>query len=126
LKTNHDGRLRNGYEVLGCNNSSWNIIMKLWPKISAIKLNKKEKEQLRVNAFYQKYISRQNLEIESLKNDSRLLIKENLDFSSCPGLSTEIKDVLNINQPKSIGEASMLPGMTPAAASLLLRYLKKS
>ena len=51
---------------------------------------------------------------------------ESINLTKCPGISNEIRDVLEKNKPKSIGEASRLPGMTPAAATLLLRFVKRS
>ena len=125
LKINQDGKKRSAFEVLGYNNSSWKMIEKVWPNLSYIGLTSIEKEQLRIKASYQKYVIRQFLEIEELKKESGLKLSEEIDFNICPGISNEIKDIIRKRKPRNIGEASLLPGMTPAAVALLLRYIKK-
>lgn len=111
----------------GYKESSWDFVEKIWPNInSIINLSKDEKEKIRVNSFYHRYVKRQNKEIESLKKDTNLILDENIDLEGCAGLSNEAKESLKDKRPKSIGEAARLPGMTPAASNLLLRYLKKT
>ena len=126
VKINLDGKKRSAYEVLGYNQSSWKNIQKIWPQLEKINVSDTVKNQIRVNAFYSKYVHRQNLEIESIKSDFDLEFKNNLDFSQCSGISNEIKEILKKRKPKNFGEARKLPGMTPAAAALLLRHLKKT
>ena len=126
VKINLDGKKRSAYEVLGYNQSSWKNIQKIWPQLDKINISDTVKNQIRVNAFYSKYVHRQNLEIESIKNDFDLKFKNNLDFNQCAGISNEIKEMLKKRKPKNFGEARKLPGMTPAAAALLLRHLKKA
>ena len=83
------------------------------------------KKQIKINAFYDRYVGRQLLEIDELRKETELKLHERVDFEKCPGLSNEIKEILRKNKPKSIGEARQLTGMTPAAASILLRFVKK-
>ena len=64
-------------------------------------------------------------EIKELKKESELKFKKNFNARECAGLSNEVKDVLLKNSPKTLGEASSLPGMTPSAAALLLKHTKK-
>ena len=71
-------------------------------------------------------MKRQNKEIKSLKNDEKLILDEEINYDLCHGLSNEARELLKTRKPKSIGEASRLPGMTPAASNLLLRFLKKT
>jgi len=74
---------------------------------------------------YQGYINRQHDEIDKLKRHENTRLPENFDYSSIPGLSNELKQKLSEQRPDSIGRASRIPGVTPAAVSLLLVYLKK-
>ena len=60
-----------------------------------------------------------------LNRDKGLKINLNKKLDDCSGLSNEVKEILNKYKPKSIGEARELPGMTPAAAAILLKYVKK-
>ena len=125
LKINQDGKKRSAFEVLGYNDSSWKIIEKIWPDIIKLELTTIEKEQLRIKAFYQKYVSRQILEIAELKKESNLKLIKEIDLDKCSGISNEIREIIRKQKPQNIGEASSLPGMTPTAVSLLLRYVKK-
>jgi len=125
LKINQDGKKRSAYSVLGYKDSNWEILESTWPELKSLKLDHKIKKQIQTNAFYEKYIGRQLLEIEELKKEKELRLNESIDFDKCSGLSNEIKEILKRNKPRSIGEARELVGMTPAAASILLRFVKK-
>ena len=90
-----------------------------------INIEEKIKKQIKTNAFYSRYTHRQFAEIEELKKDMNLKLSDSINFDKCSGLSNEIKEILKQHKPSSIGEARDLPGMTPAAASLLLRFVKR-
>jgi tRNA uridine 5-carboxymethylaminomethyl modification enzyme len=81
--------------------------------------------QAEIKIKYQGYIDRQSEEISRLKRQENTTIPADFDYSSVHGLSTELKQKLEAARPENIGRASRLPGMTPAAISLLLVYLKK-
>ena len=81
--------------------------------------------QAEITIKYQGYIDRQSEEIIRLKKQEDTTIPADFDYSSVHGLSTELKQKLGAARPENIGRASRLPGMTPAAISLLLVYLKK-
>ena len=81
--------------------------------------------QAEIKIKYQGYIDRQSEEISRLKRQENTTIPADFDYSSVQGLSTELKQKLEAARPDNIGRASRLPGMTPAAISLLLVYLKK-
>tara|TARA_R110000824_G_scaffold336_4_gene1997 strand:- start:49235 stop:51157 length:1923 start_codon:yes stop_codon:yes gene_type:complete len=82
-------------------------------------------EQVEISVKYQGYIDRQKGEIEKLKNHAETLLPENFDYASISGLSSELKQKLSSAKPETISRASRIPGVTPAAISLLLIYLKK-
>ena len=125
LKINQDGKKRSAFEVLGYNDSSWTMIEKIWPDTLKLRLTAIEKEQLRIKASYQKYISRQIAEIAELKKESNLKLLKEIDLDECSGISNEIREIIRKKKPQNIAEASVLPGMTPTAVSLLLKYVKK-
>ena len=125
LKINLDGKKRSAFSVLGYKESSWELIESVWPELESLKLDSVTKKQIKTNAFYDRYVGRQLLEIDELKKETELKLHERVDFEKCSGLSNEIKEILRKNKPKSIGEARRLTGMTPAAASILLRFVKK-
>ena len=125
LKINQDGKKRSAYDILGYKDGSWKLISGVWPELKKLILDKKIAKQIKVNSFYEKYSQRYLSEIEDLNRDRGLKINFNKKLDSCSGLSNEVKEILNKHRPKSIGEARELPGMTPAAAAILLKYIKK-
>ena len=97
----------------------------IWKEIKDINISEKTVKQIKNTAFYSKYTTRLIEEIDQLKAEVGLKINENINFRKCSGLSNEVKEVLERHKPQSFGEAKNLPGMTPAAASILLSYVKK-
>ncbi len=82
-------------------------------------------EQLEIQARYAGYIKRQEVEIERQRANESLKLPEGFDFAKVRGLSTEVREKLIKSQPTTIGQAGRIPGMTPAAISLLLIHLKR-
>ncbi|WP_448218585.1 tRNA uridine-5-carboxymethylaminomethyl(34) synthesis enzyme MnmG [Endozoicomonas sp. 2B-B] len=82
-------------------------------------------EQVEIATKYEGYIHRQTEEIDRLRRYEGTKIPEALDYSVIEGLSNELKQKLNDNRPETLGRASRIQGMTPAAVSLLLIHLKK-
>jgi tRNA uridine 5-carboxymethylaminomethyl modification enzyme len=82
-------------------------------------------EQVEIHIKYQGYIDRQEEDIKKLKRQESTELPEDFDYSQMQGLSTELKQKLQRTRPHTIARASRIPGMTPAAISLLLIYLKK-
>lgn len=82
-------------------------------------------EQVEISAKYSGYIDRQQEEIERLHKYENTPIPDSFEYSTVEGLSNEVKQKLNDARPQTIARASRIPGITPAAISLLLVYLKK-
>ncbi len=82
-------------------------------------------DQLEVQAKYAGYIERQRDEVARQQAQERLGLPENMDYANVRGLSTEVREKLDRQRPETIGQAARIPGMTPAAVSLLLVHLKK-
>lgn len=83
-------------------------------------------EQLEIQAKYQGYIDRQREEVAKAADYENLVIPADLDYAQVHGLSNEVRQRLARQRPESIGQASRLQGITPAAISLLLIHLKRS
>jgi tRNA uridine 5-carboxymethylaminomethyl modification enzyme len=81
--------------------------------------------QLETQIKYAGYIERQKNEIDRLRRFSELTIPDNFDYAAISGFSNEVKQKLANIRPKSVGQASRIPGITPAAISILLVYLKR-
>jgi tRNA uridine 5-carboxymethylaminomethyl modification enzyme len=82
-------------------------------------------EQVEVQAKYAGYLDIQRQEIERSRRNEDTLLPESLDLDAISGLSNEIKQKLKLHRPSTLGQASRIPGVTPAAISLLLVSLKK-
>ena len=82
-------------------------------------------EQLENEARYAGYIERQRAEIQRRRRHEETKIPEDLDFQQVHGLSTEVCQTLTAHRPATLGQAGRISGITPAAISLLLVYLKK-
>ncbi len=81
--------------------------------------------QLEVHAKYEGYIERQQQEVERQQRSETQAVPADLDYSLVPGLSTEVRQRLAEVRPVTVGQAGRIPGVTPAAISILLVYLKK-
>ena len=82
-------------------------------------------EQVEIQAKYAGYIVRQQTDIDKALRYDHLRLPDALDYTGVPGLSNEVSQKLKAQRPETLGQASRIPGMTPAAISLLLVYLKK-
>lgn len=82
--------------------------------------------QVEVRAKYAGYIDRQHEEIERSRRHESLSLPADLDYEHVPGLSNEVRQKLREARPDTLGQASRLPGVTPAAVSVLLIHLKKT
>lgn len=82
-------------------------------------------EQLEIQTKYSGYINRQYEEIERLRDSENVMLPDALDYTAISGLSKEIQQKLMNVKPQTLGQASRIPGVTPAAVSLLMVYLKK-
>jgi tRNA uridine 5-carboxymethylaminomethyl modification enzyme len=81
--------------------------------------------QVDVQAKYSGYIERQQDEIERQRRNEQTALPANLDYREVRGLSTEVRQRLTEVRPATVGQAARIPGVTPAAVSLLLIHLKK-
>uniref|UniRef100_A0A8D0CG38 5-taurinomethyluridine-[tRNA] synthase subunit MTO1, mitochondrial n=1 Tax=Salvator merianae TaxID=96440 RepID=A0A8D0CG38_SALMN len=82
-------------------------------------------ERLKIEAVYNWHVSQQKLEIEEMRQDEALQLPEDLDyFAISASLSQEMRERLDAHRPRTIGAASRIPGITPAAVFSLLRFVK--
>ena len=100
-------------------------VMKTATDVEINSVEYQAEQQVEIQLKYQGYIDRQEEEIQRLKKQENTALPEGFDYSEMPGLSNELRQKLNAARPENIGRASRIPGMTPAAISLLLIYLKK-
>ena len=82
-------------------------------------------EQVEIQAKYQGYIERQQEEIARHEHFENLMLPQDVDYGSLRGLSVEVRQKLNLHRPETLGQASRISGVTPAAISVLLVHLKR-
>ncbi|MFP5212627.1 MAG: tRNA uridine-5-carboxymethylaminomethyl(34) synthesis enzyme MnmG, partial [Acidobacteriota bacterium] len=88
-------------------------------------LDERVGQQVEVECKYEGYLRRQEAEVEKFKELEKALIPPTFSYEEIPGLSNEIRQKLKEVMPVSMGQASRIAGMTPAAISILLVYLKR-
>ncbi|HEY9035829.1 MAG TPA: tRNA uridine-5-carboxymethylaminomethyl(34) synthesis enzyme MnmG [Pseudomonadales bacterium] len=82
-------------------------------------------EQIEIEIKYAGYIDRQKEEIHRLQRNETTRLPNNMDYNAVSGLSNEVRQKLEKTKPETLGQAARIPGVTPAAISLLLIHLKK-
>ena len=123
IRINHDGKKRSAFQLLSFKNISFDDIKKIWPDIS--QLDKDTEEQIVIESQYSGYLDRQRDDISDFKKEEGLLLPKNLNYKNIGSLSNEIIEKLSIAQPPTLGAASRISGITPAAIIALLRFVKK-
>ena len=124
IKISKDGVKRTGIEVLGLKDITIDQLRKIWVDIP--QYDKYIDEQVEIDAHYSGYLKRQTHDIEAFKKDESIMIPDDINYESFSGLSKEIKSKLSQIKPKTLGQALRIDGVTPAAAIILLGYIKKS
>lgn len=89
-------------------------------------VSQKVAEQVEVQAKYSGYLDRQQDEIDKAKRHQKTAIPNVIDYAQVRGLSAEVRQKLTSHRPETIGQAGRIPGITPAAISLLMVHLKKA
>ncbi len=124
VKIAMDGVKRTGIQVLGHKDVTLIKLRKIWDNIPQYEHS--IDEQVEIDAHYSGYLKRQSHDIEAFKKDELIEIPDEIDYDSFSGLSMEIKSKLKSVQPKNLGQALRIDGVTPAAAIILLGFIKKN
>ena len=101
------------------------IDIKTLQSFDDFKFPKDVSRQIEIEVKYAGFIQRQLAEVERFKHLEKIKLTANFDYSSIPGLSREIKEKLDKGKPLNLGQASRISGVTPAAISTLMVWLKK-
>ncbi len=120
---NQDGVRRRAWDLLAHPNIEFKTLTTIWPALYSIP--ESITEQLEIEASYTGYIERQEADIRSFRKDESLPLPANINYAAVPGLSNEVRIKLTEARPATLGAASRLPGMTPAALTILLGYVRR-
>ena len=118
-------REANLHDLLRRPNLDYAALMTLEGARSSENLSAEVIEQVEIQVKYQGYIDRQNEEIDSRRDIETLKLPEDIDYSKVKGLSAEVQQKLNQHKPETVGQASRISGVTPAAVALLMVHLKR-
>lgn len=118
-----DGVNRTAFEWLRFPSVTPAIAVVIWPELRDVPLPLLA--SLAVDAAYASYLARQDSEVAQLRRDDTRALPPDLDYRSVRGLSHEMVERLAAVRPMSLGAASRIPGITPAALVALLPYVRK-
>jgi tRNA uridine 5-carboxymethylaminomethyl modification enzyme len=124
ISLKHDGQRRTAFELLSYPTLGIAEVVRIWPQLAAI--DPKIATQLEIDAKYAVYLDRQNADIESYRRDESFELPGDLDYSGLKGLSNEIRQKLQVHRPVTIGQASRIDGITPAALTLLVAHVRRT
>lgn len=123
LPVNQDGVRRSAFDLLSYPKVTFDGLQMVWPELGH--MDPAVVEQVTTDALYAVYLERQTADIEALKRDEALGIPDDFDYEAIVGLSNEVKQKLADIRPATLGQASRMDGMTPAALTLILSHLKR-
>ena len=124
VKISMDGIKRSGIDVLALKDVNIAKLRTIWDNIPHYE--QIIDTQVEIDAHYSGYLKKQRNDIEAFKKDESIVIPLDINYDSFSGLSNEIKSKLKIIKPKTLGQALRIDGVTPAAAIILLVFIKKS
>ncbi|GAB4576207.1 MAG: tRNA uridine-5-carboxymethylaminomethyl(34) synthesis enzyme MnmG [Rhodothalassiaceae bacterium] len=124
LMINADGRLRSGLDLLALPDVDFERLRSIWPDELG-NVAPQNAEPVAIEARYAVYLERQRRDIEAFRRDESLAIPGDLDFDRLPGLSRELAEKFRIARPTTLGAASRISGVTPAALTLLLAHIRQ-
>ena len=113
------------YDLLRRPNVTYAALTRL-PTVGEPVADEKVAEQVEIQCKYAGYIDRQQEEIHKQRRNEETRLPDSLDYALVRGLSNEVRQKLQNQRPVTLGQAARIPGITPAAISLLLVYLKKA
>jgi tRNA uridine 5-carboxymethylaminomethyl modification enzyme len=117
-----DGTRRTAVDLLGLPDVDFSVLTSIWPELGGIAPD--AAEQLEIDAKYAGYLDRQEADILAFRRDESLSLPGELDYSAVCGLSAEAVQKLAAIRPATLGQASRIDGVTPAALTLVLAYVK--
>ncbi len=123
IKASHDGVRRSALRLLAQADAGVEAVLKIWPSIR--KIDAAVLQQVAHDSLYAGYLDRQQADIAAFRKDEALVLPQDLNYCAVGGLSNEMREKLGLTRPETLGAASRVPGVTPAALSALLRHVRR-
>lgn len=124
LAVNQDGLRRSAYDLLAYPEISLSALSRIWPELGA--LDPVAREQIEIEGKYAVYLERQSRDVAANQRDEALVVPDDWDYGALRGLSTEVRQKLEMARPSTLGQASRVEGVTPAALTLLAACIRKA
>jgi tRNA uridine 5-carboxymethylaminomethyl modification enzyme len=124
IQINRDGVRRSAFSILSYPDVQFGDLVNIWPELGGFKGS--ISDQLEIDAKYAVYLDRQASAVFLLKRDESVKLGSDFDYDLIPGLSNEVRSKLKATRPDSLGQAGRIEGVTPAALTLILAWVKKS
>ena len=118
-----DGRARTALDLLSMKTVTIEQLQTAFPQLGGLRVD--VAEQIEIASVYAGYLGRQEQEVAALNAEQDARLPTNLDYSAIGSLSNEIREKLERARPETLGRASRIQGMTPAALGALLQYVKR-
>jgi tRNA uridine 5-carboxymethylaminomethyl modification enzyme len=122
IAVRQDGQRRSAVELLALPDLTFERLAAIWPELKEVAPD--VAEQLEIDAHYAGYLDRQEADIIAFKRDEAFVLPRDFDYSAVAGLSTECRTKLAAIQPRTLGQAARIDGITPAALTLVLAHVK--
>nr|WP_315729975.1 MULTISPECIES: tRNA uridine-5-carboxymethylaminomethyl(34) synthesis enzyme MnmG [unclassified Bradyrhizobium] len=122
LNLNKDGQRRSAFELLAYPEVGWDDVRAIWPELGSI--DPGIAVHLEIDAKYDVYLKRQSADVDAFRRDEGMVLGD-IDYGAVPGLSNEARAKLIAARPWTVGQASRIDGMTPAALGILAAYLRR-
>jgi tRNA uridine 5-carboxymethylaminomethyl modification enzyme len=124
IQINRDGVRRSAFSILSYPDVRFRDLANIWPELSDFKVG--ISDQLEIDAKYAVYLQRQASAVSVLKRDESVKLGSDFDYDCISGLSNEARTKLKAAQPENLGQAGRIEGITPAALTLILAWVKKN
>ena len=124
IAVNSDGRWRNGMELLAYKDVGMKQLVALWPELAAVPAA--ISAQVEIEAHYAGYLDRQQADIDAFRRDEALELPMDLEYDQMTGFSNEVREKLKHHSPATLGAAARIPGITPAALTILLAHVRRT
>ena len=123
VRVSQDGVARSALKLLAQSDAGIDAVTRIWPQTQEI--DTEILQQVAHDSLYAGYLDRQQADIAAFRKDESLSLPAYLDYGAIGGLSNEMREKLGAAQPETLGAASRIPGVTPAALLALLRHVRR-
>ncbi|MBM3568954.1 MAG: tRNA uridine-5-carboxymethylaminomethyl(34) synthesis enzyme MnmG [Alphaproteobacteria bacterium] len=123
VSVNLDGVMRSAADLMRVRGVDFRRLVEIWPELSWASAD--IAEQVEIDSLYSGYLDRQESDVLAFRRDESLAIPEDLNYDQVSGLSHEARLKLKAGRPGTLGIASRIPGITPAAIATLLAHVRR-